>query len=66
MAWDFSNIDADEVLSVVEADENLGYCLSCGGDAHGCEPDMRKGHCEHCGDLEVYGAQELLLMGACG
>jgi hypothetical protein len=42
--------------------ENPGFCIACGADADGCEPDARKYKCEACGERAVYGAQELLLM----
>lgn len=51
----------DTIIAVVEADENIGFCMSCGNDQPGCEPDARKYECESCGAREVYGAQELLI-----
>ena len=54
-------ITADEYR---EADnECCGYCVSCGEQQSGCEPDARKYTCESCGRRTVYGAAELLLMG---
>ena len=47
----------------IRADENKGFCLSCGKSQHGVEPDARKYNCEHCGNPKVYGAEELLMMG---
>jgi predicted amidophosphoribosyltransferase len=44
--------------------DNPGICLACGADADGCESDARKYECEVCGAHEVYGAAEILLMGA--
>lgn len=41
--------------------DNPGFCNACGEEQEGCEPDMRKGECEHCGKREVYGAEELIL-----
>ena len=38
-----------------------GFCLSCGHEQSGCEPDMRRGRCEACGDRQVYGAEELVI-----
>jgi hypothetical protein len=58
----------EELIAVLEAAEssldNPGFCLACGEQADGCEPDARGYTCESCGDKEVYGAQEVLLMGA--
>ena len=42
--------------------DNVGYCLSCGNEQGGCEPDARRYRCESCGDKNVYGADELMLV----
>jgi hypothetical protein len=44
--------------------DNPGFCLACGAEQDGCEPDARRCECESCGARQVYGAEELLLMGA--
>lgn len=44
-------------------DRNLGFCLACGTEAEGVEPDARKFHCAACGEFKVYGLEELLMMG---
>ena len=41
---------------------NPGFCLACGDDADGCEPDARNYKCMACGQLEVFGAEEVALM----
>lgn len=41
--------------------DNVGFCVACGEEAEGCEPDARNYKCEHCGKLEVFGAEELML-----
>jgi hypothetical protein len=41
--------------------DNPGFCLACGEEATGCEPDARKYLSENCGAREVYRAEELLL-----
>lgn len=59
-------ISRKRVLAAVEAEmfgrENPGFCLACGADADGCEPDAREYECESCGERKVYGAAEVLLM----
>jgi len=55
-------VSIDQVMEAVEADDNLGFCLACGAEAYGVEPDARKYECEECGERRVYGAEELLLM----
>lgn len=41
--------------------DNPGFCLSCGSEQDGCEPDAQGYECETCGDAEVYGSDELLM-----
>lgn len=41
--------------------DNPGFCIACGHEQEGCEPDMRNGKCEHCGCHKVHGASELLM-----
>ena len=43
--------------------DNVGFCLACMEEADGCEPDAREYECESCGEREVYGASEILMMG---
>ena len=40
--------------------DDPGFCLSCGHEQDGCEPDMRDGECESCGEMRVWGAEELM------
>lgn len=44
-------------------EEYGGFCLACGEEAYGVEPDARRYECECCGANRVYGLEELLLMG---
>ena len=49
---------------IQEADDNQqGFCLACGALRDCCEPDAHKYECEECGKRQVYGAQEIALMG---
>lgn len=43
--------------------DNPGFCIECGNEQEGCEPDAQRYTCEMCGEDKVYGAQELLIMG---
>lgn len=43
--------------------QDTGFCVECGEEAYGVEPDARKYPCEACGEKEVYGAEELVVMG---
>jgi hypothetical protein len=40
----------------------MGFCIACGCEALGVEPDARGYHCEACGEDKVYGAEEILIM----
>lgn len=51
------------IESVVRHDNNEGFCLACGNEQTGCEPDARRYTCEGCGAAKVYGAEELAMMG---
>lgn len=42
--------------------DNPGFCIKCGNEQDGCEPDARKYTCESCDSKAVYGAEELLMM----
>jgi hypothetical protein len=59
-------VTLDRVMQAVQAQrstlDNPGFCIACGEDADGCEPDARKYPCELCGKRAVYGAEELLMM----
>ena len=41
--------------------DDPGFCLVCGNEQAGTEPDARKYRCEACGARAVFGAEELLL-----
>jgi hypothetical protein len=42
--------------------DNSGFCIHCGEDAEGVEPDASRYECDACGEPGVYGAEELLVM----
>ena len=41
--------------------DNPGFCIACGVEADGCEPDARDYECAACGKQAVFGCEELLL-----
>ena len=55
-----------QLLSALEASElsldNPGFCLACGEQADGCEPDARDYTCECCDEPCVFGAAEIALI----
>lgn len=56
------SVTVDRVMQACEADDHLGFCVACGDEAYGVEPDARGYVCESCDAPKVYGAEELLLM----
>lgn len=55
------SVTQDRVVEAIEEDDNLGFCLSCGAEAHSVEPDARLYECEECGVHQVYGAEQCLI-----
>ena len=51
------------IEDAISRDDGLGFCLGCGDEQTGCEPDARRYTCEGCGAAKIYGAEELALMG---
>ena len=60
------SITIDRVMQAVQQREttldNPGFCLACGEDVEGVEPDAREYECECCGEPKVYGAEEIMFM----
>lgn len=40
--------------------DNPGFCVACGSEQDGCEPDAEGYECEACGEPTVSGAATLL------
>ena len=59
------SVTLKRVMRAVEAEmaglDNPGFCIACGEEADGCEPDARNDECESCGTHKVFGAAELLM-----
>jgi len=55
----------EQLIELAQADNNEGLCMACGEIAECVEPDARKYECESCGEKEVHGAQEPILMFGC-
>ena len=51
------------LIDALENDASAGFCLACGDECDGVEPDARKYECDACGEHKVYGAEELMVMG---
>lgn len=54
------SITPERVIEAVKDDYYRGFCVYCGEEADGVEPDAREYICEACGAPGVYGAEELL------
>lgn len=59
------SITDDAVLDACERHamtlDNPGFCLVCGNEASGVEPDAENYECESCGAEQVFGADQLLI-----
>ena len=59
------SLTVDRIVDAVERSnttlDNPGFCIACGQENEGCEPDARKAACDFCGEKAVYGAEELLI-----
>ena len=53
-------ITTEQILEAAEADDNRGFCLACGEEAFGVEPDARGYTCDCCGKPKVAGVGILL------
>jgi hypothetical protein len=42
---------------------DCGLCLACGAMQECCDPDATQYRCDDCQENQVYGAEELLIMG---
>ena len=59
---DRENLKA-RVLGALHSGEGTeGFCIRCGSETDGVEPDAEKYECDNCGAMQVYGAEQLLLM----
>lgn len=60
------SITEDRLFDAVKREmttlDNPGFCLACGNEQGGCEPDAREYECEACGEKQVYGAAELFTL----
>ena len=61
MAKNKSVVTIEQVMEAIESGEYAGFCLACGEQADGVEPDARNYVCESCGARKVFGAEELLI-----
>ena len=53
--------DFEWVEDAMHSDDSLGWCLACGSEAFGVEPDAERYSCEACGEHAVFGAGNLVV-----
>jgi len=54
------SLTSDRICDAIEEDDYIGFCIICGEEASGVEPDAEKYTCESCESKSVYGAEQLL------
>lgn len=61
-----ADLDIDYVMERAQDEmfglDNPGFCLECGAEREGCEPDARNYECYDCGEHAVFGASEVMMM----
>jgi hypothetical protein len=59
------SLTVERIMDAVERQhttlDDPGFCLICGFEQGGCEPDARDYTCESCGEDAVMGAEELMM-----
>ncbi|HTF45276.1 MAG TPA: hypothetical protein VK641_15320 [Terriglobales bacterium] len=50
-------------MSHYQFNSGTGFCLACGAENDGVDPDCLRGECEVCEAKKVYGIEELMVMG---
>ena len=43
--------------------DQAGFCIACGDEAYNVEPDTKNRLCESCGERQVFGTEEIAIMG---
>jgi hypothetical protein len=56
-------VSTEEMEQIMFGMDSPGWCLTCGEEVDGVEPDARRYMCGCCGKKSIYGMEELLMMG---
>jgi len=61
------SVTADRIAEALEessgwGSDSPGFCVACGADAWGVEPDAERYECDDCGKPAVYGAEQIALV----
>ncbi len=54
--------EAETVFNAIARDDSTGFCVECGAEVGGTEPDREKMRCEACGLYGVFGAENVLFL----
>lgn len=57
------HLNQQRVIEAAESGGNIGFCIACGTEHDHVEPDARNYKCNHCHLHQVFGAEEIILMG---
>jgi hypothetical protein len=55
-------LSMDELGNLMLDHADTGWCVACGQEVDGVEPDARKYPCQSCNQDAVFGLQELVIM----
>ena len=58
-----TTVDLPEEFLTGSSLTDMGYCRACAAEREGTEPDAENYACDVCEQQQVFGAQQLLLMG---
>ena len=58
-----TQVTQEEAENMMFGLDSIGYCRVCGAERSGCEPDARGYECYECGEHQVFGFEELMIMG---
>jgi hypothetical protein len=51
------------IAAMDSGEEYKGFCLACGAEHDEVEPDAEGYECESCGEMQVYGAEQIIVWG---
>lgn len=50
-----------QIEDVIFSDNATGFCVRCGDETYGVEPDARHYPCLSCDSREVFGAEQIVI-----
>jgi len=49
-------IPINRLIEVMANDESIGFCVCCGNEIFGVDPDTKNMKCDNCGKFSVFGS----------